>query len=479
MPATGTTPLSLRFHNTLTREVEAFVPINPAEVGLYTCGPTVYGYAHIGNLRAYVFEDLLRRTLEYAGYPVRQVMNLTDVDDKTIRASREGGVPLRAYTETFKQAFFEDLRALNIRPAAVYPAATDHIPEMIDLVRRLFDRGLAYASDDGSVYFSIDRFPGYGKLAHLDLSGLRPGARVGQDEYDKENLGDFALWKAWSPEDGDVAWDSPWGRGRPGWHIECSAMSMRYLGESFDIHCGGIDNIFPHHEDEIAQSEGATGQPFVRYWLHNAHLIVEGRKMSKSLGNVFTLRDLAGRGYTGREVRFVLLTHAHYRQTLNFMMAGLDGARTALQRLDEFRARVGEAVGAVAEEGGLPEWAAQETARFEEALADDLNISAAMAAVFDLVREGNRRMDQGLLAARDAGAVNRTLDRFDRVLGFLAPASAATGPGPEVQVLVERRQAARAAKDWGESDRLRDDLKALGWLVKDTPEGPKLQRVGP
>ena len=338
--------MALKIFNTLSRRLESFEPLTAGKVRMYTCGPTVYDYAHIGNFRAYLFEDLLRRYLQYSGYQVTQIMNLTDVDDKTIQGSQKAGLPLAEYTRHYKEAFFADIQALNIEAAEAYPAATEHIPEMIALIETLFKAGVAYRSEDGSVYFSIAKFPAYGRLAQLDLSELRPGARVAQDEYQKDNLADFALWKAWSPADGPVGWEAPWGRGRPGWHIECSAMSMKYLGPSFDLHTGGVDNIFPHHEDEIAQSEAATGQPFVKYWMHCAHLVVEGRKMSKSLGNFFTLRDLRERGYNGREIRYALLS-AHYRQTLNFSFAALTAARAALQRLDEFQDRLAPLAGSV------------------------------------------------------------------------------------------------------------------------------------
>ena len=306
--------MELQFFNTMNRRVEPFRSINPGEVRMYTCGPTVYNYAHIGNFRAYMFEDLLRRTLEFFGYRVRQVMNLTDVDDKTIRDSRAAGIPLRDFTQKYKQAFFEDLKTLNIEPAEVYPAATDHIPQMIRLISILMEKGFGYRAEDGSVYFSIEKFPDYGKLAKIDRENQRSGVRIKNDEYAKDSVADFALWKAWDELDGDVAWDSPWGRGRPGWHIECSAMSSEYLGDSFDIHTGGIDNMFPHHEDEIAQSEAATGKKWVNYWLHCAHLMVNGEKMSKSLGNFYTLRDLEAMGWRGREIRWVLLG-AHYRKS--------------------------------------------------------------------------------------------------------------------------------------------------------------------
>ena len=407
-----------RVHNTLTRRLEEFQPLEPGHARLYTCGPTVYNYAHIGNFRAYVFEDLLRRWLKFKGFRVTQVMNLTDVDDKTIRDSQAAGLSLAEFTARYKQAFFEDIRVLNIEAAEHYPAATDHIPEMIALIQVLQDKGYAYRADDGSVYFSIDRWPQYGKLAHLDRSGLRAGVRVNADEYDKENVADFALWKAWDEKDGDVAWDSPWGRGRPGWHIECSAMSQRYLGPSFDIHTGGVDNIFPHHEDEIAQSEAATGQPFATYWLHCAHLLVDGQKMSKSRGNFHTLRDVLQRGYTGREVRYELLA-THYRASLNFTFASLDAARTALRRVDEFTARLTDAAGSAAS-AELPTWARLAATRFEAAMDEDLNISAALAALFDAIREGNAALDARALAPSAAAAVQALLARWDTALGVLA-----------------------------------------------------------
>jgi cysteinyl-tRNA synthetase len=400
-------------------------------------------------------------------------MNLTDVDDKTIRKSRAAGLALRDYTRRFSDAFFEDLRALKIEPAEHYPAATDHVPQMIALIARLMERGNAYRSEDGSVYFRIDSFPGYGRLARLDRQGLQAGARVAQDEYEKEHVGDFALWKAWSEEDGNVAWDSPWGRGRPGWHIECSAMSMEYLGESFDIHTGGVDNIFPHHEDEIAQSEAATGRPLARYWIHCAHLIVDGKKMSKSLGNFFTLRDLKGQGFSGREIRYVLLA-GHYRQWLNFTKESLHAARASLARVDEFRARLARQAAPVA--GTLPPWAVEFDRAFFGALADDLNVPPALAALFELIRRGHHELDAGTVDAAGAAAVQGLLDDWDRVLGVLASETAGAAVPEDVMAMVQARQAARASKDWAESDRLRDAVAARGWTVKDTPSGPVVTR---
>src|SRR5688572_1155541 len=343
--------MPVRFFNTYSRQLEEFRPIDPAgkQVKLYTCGPTVYNYAHIGNYRAYVFEDLLQRHLEARGYSVHRVMNLTDVDDKTIKGSRQYGMRLAEFTKQFKDAFFEDLTTLRIKRTNAFPAATDHVARMIEMIQLLEEKGIAYQAEDKSVYFRLSKFPDYGKLAHLNLEELRPSGRIANDEYEKESVGDFALWKAWDENDGDVRWESPWGLGRPGWHIECSAMATMILGPEIDVHCGGVDNIFPHHEAEIAQSESCTGRKFVRYWLHCAHLKVEGEKMSKSLGNFFTLRDLLAKGYTGREIRFELL-RVNYRLPLNFTIAGLDGARASLARLDEWTQRIAEHAGGAAPE---------------------------------------------------------------------------------------------------------------------------------
>ncbi|MBT3296273.1 MAG: cysteine--tRNA ligase [Verrucomicrobia bacterium] len=462
----------MKLYNTMERSVVPFTPLKGPHVGLYTCGPTVYNYAHIGNYRAYIFEDILRRVLTFAGYDVTQVMNLTDVDDKTIRGAREAGLSLDDYTRTYKEAFFEDLKTLRIEPAEHYPAATEHVPEMIALIERLFENGVAYRSDDGSIYFNVGAYDAYGKLARLDISGLLSGARVAQDEYEKDNVADFALWKAWGEDDGDVVWDSPWGRGRPGWHIECSAMSMKYLGESFDIHTGGVDNLFPHHENEIAQAQAATGKPFVQTWLHCEHLRVNGKKMAKSLGNFFTLRDLIEKGYTGREIRYLLLS-AHYRQELNFTLSALDGARTALGRLDEFRARLGErAAGDAA--GEAPAWAAAGRDGFRQGVEEDLGLPQALAALFDMVHQGNRALDAGGVDAPAAAGALAVLDAMDTVLG-LKPDTAGDGPDEAVQTLLNERAAAREAKQWADSDRLRDALAGMGWEVRDTPEGQKLR----
>lgn len=467
-------PYAMAFHlyDTMQRSLVPFEPLEAGKVRMYTCGPTVYNHAHIGNFRAYMFEDLLRRHLKSRGYQLTHVMNLTDVDDKTIRGALAEGKGLKEYTQPFIEAFFRDLDLLGIERAEHYPAATDHIAEMIVLIQRLLDTGHAYQAEDGSVYFSIARFEGYGKLSHLDLSGMQVGARVDQDEYEKETAADFALWKAWTEKDGDVAWEAPWGRGRPGWHIECSAMSMKYLGDSFDLHTGGMDNMFPHHEDEIAQSEAATGASFSRYWMHCAHLVVEGRKMSKSLGNFFTLQELLEQGWSGREIRYVLIG-THYRQTLNFCTEALQGARAALERLDAFTGRLRELAGD-ATAATVPSWADGVGEGFLAALDDDLNISAARAVIFDLVRDGHKALDAGGASPEEAAAVLDLFTGFDQVLGFLGAAEEEADE--EAVGLAAARQAAREARDWAGADRLRDLLDEKGWLVQDTPKGPKLKR---
>ena len=467
----------MQVYNSLNHRKEPFEPLKAGFAGMYTCGPTVYNFAHIGNFRAYTFEDVLRRALEFGGVEVRQVMNLTDVDDKTIRGANAAGKELTEYTRTYKDAFFADLKTLNIEPAEVYPAATDHIPEMIALVQKLIEKGVAYQSDDGSVYFAVTKFPGYGKLAHIDFDNQRTGSRCASDEYDKENVGDFALWKAWEESDGPVGWDSPWGRGRPGWHIECSAMSMKYLGETFDLHTGGIDNLFPHHENEIAQAEAATGKPFVNFWMHCAHLRVNGEKMSKSLGNFFTLRDLIEKGYTGREIRYVLV-NAHYRQPLNFTFDALAAARTSLARLDECLNALELAAGTATPASGV-EWVDRAIAEFTDAVNDDLNIPEAFAAMFGLVRSANVWAAEG---SKDAGVAAAALEAFrkmDKVLGvvFFGRAAVMTDIPSEVQALVDARAAARAGKNWAESDRLRDELAAMGWEVRDSKDGQKIKKL--
>ena len=465
----------MNVYNSLTRRIEALVPIEGNTIRLYTCGPTVYNFAHIGNFRAYAFEDILRRVIQFNGMKIRQVMNLTDVDDKTIRGANAAGVALTDYTKTYKDAFFADLKKLNIQPAEVYPAATDHIPEMIALVQKLMEKGVAYQSDDGSVYFKVREFPGYGKLAHIDFDNQRTGLRCAADEYDKENVGDFALWKAWEESDGPVGWDSPWGRGRPGWHIECSAMSMKYLGETFDLHTGGIDNLFPHHENEIAQAEAATGREFVRTWMHCAHLRVNGEKMSKSAGNFFTLRDLLEKGYTGREIRYVLI-NAHYRTGLNFAFSALEDARKALEKIDRCVERISGSRVERVEHVGAPEWAGKCLSEFTDAVNDDLNLPRAFAALFDLVRQANGAA-AGMSPA-EASAVLGVFRRMDEVLGviFFGNEKKSEEIPDDIKAMLAERAEARKAKNWAESDRLRDAIAAAGWLVKDSKEGQTCTR---
>lgn len=463
--------MAIRFTNTYSRNLEEFRPLDPAGrlVKLYTCGPTVYNFAHIGNYRAYVFEDLLQRHLEARGFDVHRVMNLTDVDDKTIRNSIASGLRLNDFTAIYKDAFFQDLDTLRIKKARNFPAATDYVPQMIDMIRDLEAKGIAYQAEDKSLYFRLSKYPDYGKLAHLNLEELRPTGRIANDEYEKESVGDFALWKAWDQADGDVKWDSPWGPGRPGWHIECSAMAIALLGPEIDIHCGGVDNIFPHHEAEIAQAECCTGLKFVRTWLHCAHLMVEGEKMAKSAGNFYTLRDLIEKGWTGREVRYVLLT-VNYRLPLNFTFDGLAGARSALQRIDEWVQRLTDHA------ANAPAISSQQSAfsnveAFFAALDEDLNISGAMGCLFDLIRETNAALDKGELTPGQATAL---LAEWQKINSVLSIERDAVSIPAEVHALVAERQAARAGKNWAESDRLRDAIAALGWVVKDTKDGAKL-----
>jgi cysteinyl-tRNA synthetase len=466
----------MRFFNTYSRKLEEFQPRDPGgrKIDIYTCGPTVYSRAHIGNFRAYIFEDLLQRHLELRGYKVHRVMNITDVDDKTIRGAREAKIPLREFTEQFKQAFFEDIEKLRIKRADEFPAATDqrYIDRMIEMIATLISRGLAYQAEDKSVYFRINKFPDYGKLAHFDLTQLQSTGRVKHDEYDKEHIGDFALWKAWDEEDGEVGWESPWGRGRPGWHIECSAMATTLLGEQIDIHCGGVDNIFPHHEAEIAQSEGVTGKKFVRYWLHCAHLLVDGQKMSKSLGNFYTLPDVLEKGYTGREIRYALM-RVHYRAPLNFTWDGMNEARESLGRIDDWLRRLREFSASVplAKTGGQQAKSVPST--FEEALDDDLNISAALGFLFETIRETNRAMDRGEL---DSVLANSWLKWWQRINNVLNLETEIAELPVEIAKLAEARAQARLAKDFRQSDELRDKLNALGWEARDTKDGQKITR---
>ncbi len=463
--------MPLTFFNTYSRSREEFVPLEAGHVRMYTCGPTVYAPAHIGNFRAYVFEDILRRYLKFKGYRVTQVMNLTDVDDKTIRDSKARGIPLNEHTRPFIDIFFGDIDRLNIERAEVYPRATEHIPEMVAMIRTLIEKGHAYESA-GSIYYRVASFPRYGSLSHMKLDQLIEGARVDSDEYAKETASDFALWKAWSEEDGDVFWDTELGRGRPGWHIECSAMSMKYLGRSFDIHTGGVDNIFPHHENEIAQSEAATGVKFVNYWLHCDHLIVEGRKMAKSEGNFFTIQDLIDKGHNPLAIRYLLLA-THYRQQLNFTADSLAAAAAAIARMRDFRDGIAEGKGT-----GLNPEVKAATDRglrdFETAMDDDLNISPALAAVFDFIREVNSIKVKRGISEDDSQYLQQALRRIDGVLGVIYVQEQALDS--EIEDLIRKRQEARRAKNYAESDRIRKILDEMGIILEDTPSGVRWKR---
>jgi len=457
------------FFNTLTRKKEKFVPISDARVGMYTCGLTVYDFGHIGNMRAFIFEDVLKRWLEYCGFKVTHVMNITDVDDRTIRGSMKHGKLLNEYTEQYIKAFYDDIATLNIEKADHYPRATEHIPEMVVLVKRLLDKGYAYRGEDGSIYYNVRKFKDYGKLSKLELKALKAGARVKVDEYAKEEASDFALWKAWDESDDDVYWETEIGKGRPGWHIECSAMSMKYLGETFDIHCGGVDNMFPHHENEIAQSEAATGKKFVNYWLHNEHLLVEGRKMAKRLGNYYTLRDLTSKGYDPKAVRYLMFS-THYRQQLNFTFEGLDAAKNAIERIVSFMRRLKKADGKEGDQE-LQELMKQTQTRFEDAMSDDLNVGVALASLFDLIRGVNNLMDRDSVSKDEAKLLEDLIMRFDKVLGIIGEVKPEEKLPKHALELIRQREEARRAHDWEAADKFRQELKAIGIIVEDTPQG--------
>ena len=465
----------IRFANTLSGKTEAFVPLEPGVVRLYTCGPTVYDVPHIGNWRAYVFEDLLKRFLIAEGLRTVHVMNITDVDDKTIAGARARGLTLDAFTAPYIEAFHRGRAALNIRPADHYPRATEHIPEMVAIIEGLLEKGFAYRKD-GSIYFSIARFPDYGKLSKIRIDDLRPGARIESDEYEKESVHDFALWKA--AKDDEPSWETRIGTGRPGWHIECSAMSSKYLGSSFDIHCGGVDNIFPHHENEIAQSEALTGQPFVKCWMHCHHLVVDGEKMSKSKGNFYTLDDLAERGADPLDIRWLLLS-THYRKMLNFTFDALDQARTVRLRLLDYLRNLDRASGRshplVPECLPIVETGLQ---KFREGLRDDLNISNALAGLFEMMRGVNGIEASGRLGAEDAAAARHALLEIDAVLGVL-PLAADMDLPQDLSDLIEARELARREKRWGDADAFRRNLLEKGILLEDTKDGVRWKRIPP
>ena len=462
----------MNLHNTLTGRVEPLAREQPPELRMYVCGPTVYGRAHIGNFRSFVATDLLRRTLRYKGWRVKEVMNVTDVDDKIIRLASQAGTDLRSFTQPHVRSFNEDRATLRMEPPELLPRATDHIPDMVGLVQKLIHRGHTYSAD-GSVYFRISTFPEYGKLSRLDVSGIKSGARVDTDKYDKQDACDFVLWKAKHDEPEWAQWDAPFGRGRPGWHLECSAMSMKYLGETFDLHCGGVDLIFPHHENEIAQSTCATGKPFVRHWMHVTHLLVDNETMSKSKGNFYTIPDLLERGHRPDAVRY-LLSAAHYRKPLNFTWEGLHQAATSIDKVHGFVRRLDE----VDRDGpALP--AVEEAARkareaFDRALDDDLNTPEALAAVHELVNEGNRLLAEGALTREGAQRLRAQIESMDAVFAVLMPGEERLSP--EEQALLDARQEARRRREFPKADEHRKKLEEMGVILEDTPKGTRWRR---
>ena len=471
--------VEIRLHNTLSGETEAFVPQRPGEVGMYSCGPTVYDYAHIGNFRTFVFQDVLRRFLKLRGFQLTHVMNLTDVDDRIIANAAAAGVSIRAYTQKFVEAFFADCKALSIESPEHWIRATDHIEDMVKLIERLQEKSFTYQSE-GSLYYRIAKFPAYGRLSKIDVAGMQTGTRVDVDRYEKESARDFALWKA--PKAGEHFWETAIGAGRPGWHIECSAMAMKYLGETLDIHTGGIDLAFPHHENEIAQSEAATGKPFVRYWMHAEHLLVEGEKMSKSLGNFFTLRDLLAKGYKPSALRFALAS-VPYRRQLNFTFEGLQQATSAVGRLRNFSDRLAQGKFPEGTRLGMAARIAQAAEEFNAGLSEDLNTAQALAAAYDLVRDTNIAIDKGEFGQEDAADAQHFLATFDRVFAVLEDNDAQKlqelGYGvesgalsdAEVEQQMAERQAARKRRDFAASDRIRQELADRGILIEDNRDG--------
>ena len=465
--------MELRLHNTLTGRVEAFAPQEPPEVRMYVCGLTVYGRGHIGNYRSLVATDLLRRVLRYKGYRVTEVMNITDVDDRIITLAQKAGQDLRTFTADHIRSFDEDMGTVRMERPEQIPRATEHIEEMIDLISRLIARGHTYTAE-GSVYFRIASFPEYGRLSHLDVEGIKAGARVDTDKYDKENARDFVLWKAKEDEPAWAQWDAPFGRGRPGWHIECSAMSMKYLGETLDLHCGGVDLIFPHHENEIAQSTCGTGKPFVRHWVHVQHLLVDNETMSKSKGNFFTIPDVLDRGHRPEALRY-LLCAAHYRSLLNFTWEGLQQAEAALLRIHGMVQRLGE----VDREGPASPRVRQAAERareaFDAALCDDLNTPEALAAVHGLVAEANALMVAGDVTREGASLLRAEIEAMDGVFGVLLPA-AEDRLSPEEQALFDERQEARRNRAFARADAARKRLEEMGIVLEDTPKGTRWRR---
>lgn len=453
----------------MARKKQPFKPLKDNEVGMYNCGPTVYNYAHIGNFRAFICSDLLKRYLLYKGYKVKQVMNITDVDDKTIRDSKKEGLTLKKFTEKYTNAFLDDIKTLNISMPDIMPKATEHIDDMVGLIKKLMKKGYAYKARDG-IYFNIAKFKKYGNLSRIDLSQVKQSARVKTDEYDKENARDFALWKFWDKEDGDVFWETPLGKGRPGWHIECSAMSTKYLGQSFDIHTGGIDLIFPHHENEIAQSESANGKTFVKFWLHNEYILVDGKKMSKSLGNFYTLRDLLAKGYKPKAIRYLLLSTS-YGQQLNFTLKSLEAAEQSVARLQEFIDKLRRIKEKGEHNKSITKLIENTRIVFEEALDDDLNISESLAAIFEFIKEINKKE----INKKDAEIILGFMRHIDKVLGILNFEEEKI-PN-DVLGLVEERERARKNRDYKKADEIRKLIKEKGYYIDDTKQGPIIKKT--
>jgi cysteinyl-tRNA synthetase len=463
----------IRFFNTLSGRIEPFKPLTPGEVKLYTCGPTVYDYPHIGNYRAYMFEDLLKRFLQFMGFKVTHVMNITDVDDKTIKGAHEQGISLQEYTKDFTETFFSDIEILNIDRADFYPRATEHIQEMAQMVKGLYEKGYAYERD-GSYYFSIDKFKNYGRLSKIDLSGRKVGVRIDSDEYEKESVHDFALWKA--PKEGEPAWDTVLGPGRPGWHIECSVMSAKYLGDTFDIHCGGVDNIFPHHENEIAQSEAYTGKKFVNTWLHCQHLVRDGKKMSKSMGNTITLQDLIdGRKADPMAIRLLLLS-THYRKILNVTTDALDQAHASLRRIKDFVYELENAKLPEGETQSVNELVDTMKQTFSEGLSHDLNMSVSLTAIFEAIKKGHVLLSKGKIHKDDAINLLSALRSIDEVLGILSDKHKGGLPLEIVQK-IQAREKARSEKNFAMADKIRQELIELGILLEDTKDGTRWKRI--
>ena len=461
--------MSIRLYNTLTKQKDEFQPITNGEVKLYTCGPTVYDTAHIGNFRTFIFEDLLKRFFLLKGYKVNHVMNITDVDDKTIQRSKRDNIKITDLTNEYINLFFNDLKTLKIIPADVYPKATEHVDIMIEMVQKLLDKGFAYKSEDKSVYFKIDKYDDYGKLAKLNMAGQKKSDRVASDDYSKDNPQDFVLWKSWKEEDGDVYWQSPWGKGRPGWSIECSAMSTKYLGDTFDIHCGGVDNIFPHHENEIAQSECANNQKFVNYWLHSEHLLVDGGKMSKSAGNFYKISDLIDMGFTPEALRYLLLS-GHYRTNINFSVDKKYEALKVIQRINDFNKRLLDLSAKCDKTNGFPD----EYNLFEKALDDDLNTPEALAIFFEWMRKTNTQIDSNSLKDIEIISAVNFIEKFNSVFDLITKK---TNVPSEVIKLVNEREEARKNKDWAKADSIRNQILDIGWTIEDKPDGFKIKPV--